>query len=272
MIALPMIQPKGLVASSGDFELFKGAVNRPSRKGVKVDHRCRSYHLYQYGEKVAVFVTGNMKIADSIIFDLPVKITCPGMTELCEAICYAAIEHLYPSVGKNRAMNYEFAQSRDFVAGTRFAIAGIIKHVKGLRRPETISRVRLHTAGDFFSTNYFAAWTRIIDSFPSLRFWAYTKSSAILDQYSKAVLSGLVAPVPSNLNLRFSVDPTTKEMPQEAYIPHAYLMPKGEEETISKREAKDLGFLYCPAIGSSVRCGDCNLCYATDYSIIFKEH
>jgi hypothetical protein len=37
-------------------------------------------------------------------------------------------------------------------------------------------RVRIHTAGDFFSQDYFDGWLTFYRSKPSVRFWAFTKS------------------------------------------------------------------------------------------------
>ena len=42
--------------------------------------------------------------------------------------------------------------------------------------PKNAKRVRVHTAGDFFSEEYFIGWMRFASSKPSVQFWAFTKS------------------------------------------------------------------------------------------------
>ena len=42
--------------------------------------------------------------------------------------------------------------------------------------PKNAKRVRVHTAGDFFSEEYFLGWMRFAASKPEVQFWAFTKS------------------------------------------------------------------------------------------------
>ena len=42
--------------------------------------------------------------------------------------------------------------------------------------PKDAGIVRIHVAGDFFNENYFKAWMIVAELFPSVLFYAYTKS------------------------------------------------------------------------------------------------
>ena len=45
-----------------------------------------------------------------------------------------------------------------------------------LNLPKDAGIVRIHVAGDFFNENYFKAWMIVAELFPSILFYAYTKS------------------------------------------------------------------------------------------------
>ena len=59
------------------------------------------------------------------------------------------------------------------------------------------SHVRIHDSGDFYNHKYIRDWFEIINQFPSITFYAYTKSKKLFDS-----VAGLV---PSNLILIYSL-------------------------------------------------------------------
>ena len=81
--------------------------------------------------------------------------------------CYAAVSERYPSVRKRYWSNFEAVRGlkADDVAAV---LAGCF--------PKNAKRVRVHTAGDFFSEEYFIGWMRFAASKPGVQFWAFTKS------------------------------------------------------------------------------------------------
>lgn len=125
-----------------------------------------------------------------MIFSLPTGHTCPGAQAcLCKAArdsgkltdgsnasfrCYAATqEAAFSNVRRVRWMNFDKLRT---LAGSVGAMHTLIAGSIRKHRSRKTKHVRVHGAGDFFSNNYFTAWMRVADSFPDLKFYAYTKS------------------------------------------------------------------------------------------------
>lgn len=137
---------------------------------------------------------GNKKLPPStLIFNLPAVETCPGKTEFCRTKCYALkAQRQYKATRAARAHNLALVR----VGGFGDKMADTI--AKNLRK---IKQVRIHESGDFFSQQYLDEWLGVVRRFPSLPFWAYTKSFH-LDFSQK----------PANLFLIGSFDKTTKDV------------------------------------------------------------
>jgi len=118
-----------------------------------------------------------------------------------------------------------------------------------------IRALRIHESGDFFSQDYLDAWVSIIKAFPTFSFWAYTKSY-MLDFKEALKLK--------NLNLRYSVDPTTEHLPKQK-------MAKAVVATTKPKEA-----ITCPSTMSkkhAIKCvRDCRICLNTNKTIHFPPH
>lgn len=112
---------------------------------------------------------GNKKLPkDTLIFNIPARVTCPGRTKFCGAKCYALkAERIYPQVLPARQANFEETRRpafRDHMEET------IRKHA------HKIKRVRVHESGDFYNQAYLQDWFFIAQRFPGITFYAYTKS------------------------------------------------------------------------------------------------
>ena len=116
---------------------------------------------------------GNRKLPkDTLIFNLPARMTCPGKTELCSRVCYALkAERQYTCPVRNvltaRMGNLEASRRLDFTDQISDQIQKGLKNIK---------RVRIHESGDFYNQAYLDKWYEIAHAFPELRFYAYTKS------------------------------------------------------------------------------------------------
>lgn len=116
-------------------------------------------------------------------WSLPSGTTCPG-AEACLAKvdritgkmtngekqqfkCYSAMTERYPSVRKRYWANFDAVKGKS---------AGDVADVLESCFPKKAERVRIHTAGDFFSEQYFLGWARFAKSKPEVQFWAFTKS------------------------------------------------------------------------------------------------
>ena len=107
---------------------------------------------------------GNEKTGNCFSFDLPAKITCPGMTKTCGDKCYAAqLMRIYANVDAKYARNLEFANSDEFVPH-------MVRHIP--RRCE----FRIHVSGDFKDSDYVRKWIEIATKRPDVEFYAYTRS------------------------------------------------------------------------------------------------
>jgi len=192
----------------------------------------------------------NDKIQGAFIFNLPTRITCPGSTKCCRDICYAKCQEKFYHhvVPQYRASMYEMAKSSKF---KDILIAALT--VETLT--SDIRAFRIHESGDFFSQDYLDAWVSIIRAFPQVKFWAYTKSY-MLDFKEALKLK--------NLNLRYSVDPTTEHLPKQK-------MAKAVVATDRPR-----GSITCPSTLTkkhAIKCvRDCRLCLDTNKTIHFPPH
>ena len=150
------------------------------------------------------YLRGGRKIFS---FDLLAGVSCPGAKD-CKAhaaerpdgtryvvhgrdailACFdAAMEARLPNVFKLRKQNFGALRGK-----TEDEIVQILR----VAFPVNAGIVRIHTSGDFFSSDYFRAWMRIIGEHQETRFYCYTKSLRILaDNLSR---------VPANLKVTLS--------------------------------------------------------------------
>lgn len=161
-------------------------------------------------------VSSDRKVADAVrvtaskatvrtpnAFGLPALISCPGATETCSAICYAAnLERVFTSAGALVLRNWHALQSMgdDIETMAKWLGDMLAEYVRlATMRGEQLL-FRIHWDGDFFSVAYAAAWALVCHRFPMVKFWAYTRT-----------FRGAVNVVPTlanvlNLTLYLSVD------------------------------------------------------------------
>lgn len=90
---------------------------------------------------------------------------CPGMSATCQTHCYAvAFERYRPAAAAAYRRNLARSRRRDFVLRLR---AFLIAH--------SVSVVRVHIGGDFFSAEYARKWFLIVQRSPRVRFYFYTR-------------------------------------------------------------------------------------------------
>ncbi len=177
---------------------------------------------------------GNKKLPkNTAIFNILAVKTCPMATEFCKANCYALkAEKQYKNVvPQARKRNLKASQQESFVSD----MIGLI--AKGQKK---INQFRIHESGDFYSQIYIDRWFMIAKEFPSITFYAYTKSFH-LDFSGK----------PSNFVLIASFDESTTERARMLYN--------------MKKEAFDNTFSI---VGKSEKascvqdCSKCDLCWS----------
>lgn len=190
------------------------------------------------GIKAAVS-TGNIKMSQTLIFNLPTKTTCPGSTEMCRNKCYACkAERGYRNVLSSRMGNLEASKGSEFVDKITGVIKKYFKDGNGF--------FRIHESGDFYSQEYINAWFEIARQNPTIKFLTFTKS--YMFDFSNC---------PSNLKLIYSVWEDTKHIMEGMTYSFA--------GNVSKRGK----CLECPG-----HCDDCRVCWylKSDVNVHFDIH
>jgi len=209
---------------------------------------------------VKLLQTGtNTKLGRGVAgFSLPAITTCPGRTKLCEGICYATSGFFrMPAVANSHALNHQASLSTSFVDD----VNGQIK------RSRSITAVRIHPSGDFYSVDYVNKWIAIAKANPQLPFWAYTRSWR-LPEFVSALKE--LAELP-NVELWASIDQeivTAKEQPP-AWMRKADVMKDWSAAAPS--------FVKCPNLkNKSITCAKCSYCFkpagGRKQHVVFEEH
>lgn len=163
----------------------------------------------------AVTAGGNAKGANSFGLPSGLAFSCPGATSFCEKICYAGkLEKVYSGVRNILMQNWDALKDADIPTMTNLLSAMIAEFVaetdkqvsKGVKASYDF---RIHWDGDFFSRDYAKAWTNVIQKFPQVTFWVYTRSftpdTNVID-----IISGF-----DNLVVYLSADPVNIETANE---------------------------------------------------------
>tara|TARA_X000001382_G_scaffold128442_1_gene118148 strand:+ start:403 stop:1047 length:645 start_codon:yes stop_codon:yes gene_type:complete len=142
------------------------------------------------------------------------KITCPFAKD-CVKYCYAKKgAYVWRNVKASYEMRYLLTKQPElFIEKMSTAI---------LDRKAT--HIRIHDSGDFYNYEYIKAWFKIINKFPKVKFYAYTKSKKLFD-----VVAGLV---PKNLQLIYSLGSKFDNLIDQENDRHSKLF-NSEEELIS---------------------------------------
>ncbi len=118
---------------------------------------------------------------------------------------------------------------------------------------------RIHTGGDFFNKTYASAWKDVMLKYPSVKFWAYTRSLFAVPVLLEA----------ANLTLMLSCDPVNKDKVLKTYAEHKdnpnlgiAWMGDNMPEEISDRAVLD-----CPEVTGKTKntkqlgaCARCRVC------------
>lgn len=142
------------------------------------------------------------------------KITCPFAKD-CVKYCYAKKgAYVWGNVKPSYEMRYLLTKQPElFIEKMSTAI---------LDRKAT--HIRIHDSGDFYNYEYIKAWFKIINKFPKVKFYAYTKSKKLFD-----VVAGLI---PKNLELIYSLGSKFDNLIDQENDRHSKLF-DSEEELIS---------------------------------------
>ena len=132
-------------------------------------------------------------------FGLPAgkQYSCPGMTSVCESVCYAGkIEKIFPSVRALLLHNWNLLQGKS--ANEMYLLLDeMIKEFKrDCDKYGAEKYFRIHWDGDFFSDDYTLAWSVAIRQHQDVQFWVYTRVAEAAERLRNH----------DNLSLYFSAD------------------------------------------------------------------
>lgn len=202
---------------------------------------------------VLTFSTGNDKLQKLSItaFDLPAGYTCP-FAQICKTFahkkggrfntgkaikqtgdvrCYAASTELRsPAARKMRWRNFDLLRKykRDPDAMADLILNSMDFHET--QKPK-IRVLRIHSAGDFWSQEYFDAWLRVASGRDDVLFYAYTKA---LPYWQKRKDS-----IPGNMRLIASEGGTTDELIDKEQFRRAVIV-KDAGEAIKRKLKIDI--------------------------------
>ena len=186
-------------------------------------------------------VTGNSKLVNILIFDIPAVKTCLNCSD-CASTCYARkAQYQYTDTRVFRETNLElYNNHRDWLFDN---IVSTLEKTK-------MTTFRMHSSGDFFSQEYIEFWAKIVAKFPKIKFYAYTKVEKMFDFSNLTNLDNF------NLILSF-IDGKLNY---------------GSHEYCYEMQEKYNSFI-CPATANSdVLCGrECTYC-VTQNNVVFPIH
>ena len=226
--------------------------------------------------KVANAVTPNGKQASiANTFGLPAgkAYSCPGATTVCESVCYAGkLEKVFPAVKVNLLHNWALLKDADGETMVQLLNEMIADFVADCKKKDAPMLFRIHWDGDFFNDTYAYAWKVVIDKYPDIQFWVYTrvKSAALI-----------LKDVP-NLSLYFSADSenvkTAVDLKINSGVRMAYL---AKNFAIGQADVKEMigrPAAKCPENNKQIplissagsACVSCSLCVYSKSDIIFS--
>lgn len=122
-----------------------------------------------------------------IIWNLPCKLTCPGMCDGCKEDCYAGkAEAQYPDALPCRYRNLILSFNESFVEDVVREIKKKIYNKRSLyfKVMNNGGKIifRIHESGDFYSLEYLKKWIEIARQIPEVTFLWYTKSFEFFEE------------------------------------------------------------------------------------------
>lgn len=110
-------------------------------------------------------------------FSLPSGKSCPGMTSICEKVCYAGkLEKMYPSFRALVEHNFNLLKDASPLEMIELLSEMIADFRADCDKRGAKKLFRIHADGDYFNVDYAWAWKQVILSNPDIQFWSYTRS------------------------------------------------------------------------------------------------
>jgi len=147
--------------------------------------------------KLLKFSTGNGKLKNRLIFNLPAGYACPH-AGVCKTMadratgqiydlpqytgtiadeyrCFAAMAETRPTVRSARWHNWDLLRETMHMNGNQAMLLRDLIDLSLAFQPAK-KLVRIHESGDFWTENYMKAWMLVAHAHKDMKFYAYTKS------------------------------------------------------------------------------------------------
>lgn len=222
--------------------------------------------------KVTNAVSPNGKTATiANAFGLPAgsSYSCPDQTDFCSKICYAnKLEKIYKGVKAVLLHNFELLKDAPLEDMVIMLDAMIAEFVKDCDKRSAPKLFRIHWDGDFFSPVYAAAWSKVIQAYPDIQFWVYTRvAPSALFLHSMKL---------DNLALYFSADPDNIEAARIlesrginiAYVDTSFANGKEQFPNATRCPENNKSIELISEKGSA--CARCGLCVNGRKSVLFS--
>jgi hypothetical protein len=199
---------------------------------------------YPFKKKYQPLEKGNRKLFKNILsFSLLPVVTCPNCSQ-CKKSCYDKKALMYQQTRQKRQYNTWLALNH-----LERLESEIINQIKGSR---TVSYIRIHVGGDFFSAAYVDMWCRIsawvAENKPHVKMYTYTRTN-----HTETLMN-------SGINVVQSILPDGRQN-------------FGSMEYLNEIREMDNEWKICPVtLGHDVKCGKtCTLCMR-QAEVLFVEH
>jgi hypothetical protein len=160
--------------------------------------------------------------------------TCPNASE-CVAFCYATkggyIQWEGSALFSAKVMTFLMNNFKGFFQLLKNNLAKALKISK--KNGDQLF-IRIHDAGDFYGESYINAWLEVMNSFPEINFYAYTKQFQLFNK---------VAPnLPNNFTLNKSFGGKDDKLIDVALDKHSRVIPPNlfNDLKLKKKEGKTL--------------------------------
>ena len=224
-----------------------------------IEYITKNQHIVTpYGNIRPLLVDGNAKIGKGVyhfstlpgtqMFDVVIK----GMSYTVKGTCKCDCIGCYAKTG-----NYRYQSVKNSLGIKTMLIREHIEFVKNAIiaqiEADKIQTVRIHASGDFDSEEYVKMWIDIIEMFPAVTFWTYTKVKSAENAFNRFDNANIVKSVIDGIGVNYG------------HIDYV-------ESTYNKlaNDGNKVHICRC-GIDKNQHCTNCKGCATNDF-VLFVEH
>ena len=211
--------------------------------------------------KLLKFSTGNGKLKNRLIFNLPAGYACPhagvcktfadrttgqitdlpqytGVTATQDYRCFAAMAETRPTVREARWHNWDLLRETIHMNGNQAMLLRDLIDMSLLMQPAK-KLIRIHASGDFWTENYMRAWIMVAQERPSQTFYAYTKSLGMWLNLKDIIPSNFYLTASQGGTLDYLIPKYPEVFQRVAYVVYT------EEEAVARGLSVDHNDSHC---------------------------